>query len=387
MKQIIKLSLVILFAAGIISCNSTSKDKNAQVAEKKQALQKKKDEATKLSEEITKLESDLATLDTSAVKAEKPKLVAVTPVEKENFTHYIDLQGRVDAENISYVTPRGQGGQVRALYVKEGDAVKKGQLLMKLDDAILRQNLETVKTQLAYAQNIYQRQKNLWDQQIGTEVQLVTAKNNVDQVQRSIATLEEQLKYANVYAEVSGIADEVNIKVGETFTGMPTSGIKIVNTSNLKVVTDIPENYISRVKKGTPVVITIPDLTKTFNSTISLISQSIGTSSRGFTAESKLPSRTDLKPNQIALIKIQDYTASNALSIPVNTIQTDEKGKFVLVAANENGKLISRKRAIVIGELYGDKIEIKSGLQEGDKLITEGYQGLYEGQLITTATT
>jgi len=387
MKQIIKLSLVILFVAGIISCNSTSKDKNAQVAEKKQTLQKKKDEATKLNEEITKLESDLAKLDTSAVKAEKPKLVTVTSIEKENFTHYIDLQGRVDAENISYVTPRGQGGQVRALYVKKGDAVKKGQLLMKLDDAILRQNLETVKTQLAYAQNIYQRQKNLWDQQIGTEVQLVTAKNNVDQAQRNISTLEEQLKYANVYAEVSGIADEVNIKVGETFTGMPTSGIKIVNTSNLKVVTDIPENYVSRVKKGTPVVITIPDLTTTFNSTINLISQSIGTSSRGFTAESKLPSRTDLKPNQIALIKIQDYTASNALSIPVNTIQTDEKGKFVLVAANENGKLISRKRAIVIGELYGDKIEIKSGLQEGDKLITEGYQGLYEGQLITTATT
>lgn len=387
MKQIIKLSLVILFAAGIISCNSTSKDKNAQVAEKKQTLQKKKDEATKLGEEITKLESDLAKLDTASVKAEKPKLVALTPVVKENFTHYIDLQGRVDAENISYVTPRGQGGQVRSLYVKEGDAVKKGQLLMKLDDAILRQNLETVKTQLAYAQNIYQRQKNLWDQQIGTEVQLITAKNNVDQVQRNIATIEEQLKYANVYAEVSGIADEVNIKVGETFTGMPTSGIKIVNTSNLKVVTDIPENYVSRVKKGTPVVITIPDLTKTFNSTISLISQSIGTSSRGFTAESKLPSRTDLKPNQIALIKIQDYTSSNALSIPVNTIQTDEKGKFVLVAANENGKLISRKRVIVIGELYGDKIEIKSGLQEGDKLITEGYQGLYEGQLITTATT
>lgn len=387
MKQIIKLSLVILFAAGMISCNSTSKDKNAQVAEKKQTLQKKKDEATKLNEEITKLESDLAKLDTSAVKAEKPKLVTVASIAKENFTHYIDLQGRVDAENISYVTPRGQGGQVRALYVKKGDAVKKGQLLMKLDDAILRQNLETVKTQLAYAQNIYQRQKNLWDQQIGTEVQLVTAKNNVDQVQRNIATLEEQLKYANVYAEVSGIADEVNIKVGETFTGMPISGIKIVNTSNLKVVTDIPENYVSRVKKGTPVVITIPDLTKTFNSTISLISQSIGTSSRGFTAESKLPSRTDLKPNQIALIKIQDYTSSNALSIPVNTIQTDEKGKFVLVAANENGKLISRKRAIVIGELYGDKIEIKSGLQEGDMLITEGYQGLYEGQLITTATT
>ena len=386
MKQLIKFGLVILFTAGIVSC-SIKKDKNAQIAEKKEALQKKKDEAVKLNDDISRLEKDLALVDSSAVKAEKPKLVAIASVAKENFTHYIDLHGRVDAENISYVTPRGQGGQVRQLYIKKGDAVKKGQLLIKLEDAILRQNLETGKTQIAYAQNIYQRQKNLWDQQIGTEVQLVTAKNNVDQAQRTIATLEEQLKFSNVYAEVSGIADEVNIKVGETFTGAPASGIKIVNTTNLKVVTDIPENYVSKVKKGTPVIITIPDLTTTFKSAISLISQSIGTSSRGFTAECKLPSGTALKPNQIALIKIQDYTVSDALSIPVNTIQTDDKGKFVLVAADENGKLISRKRIIVIGELYGDKIEIKSGLQEGDKLITEGYQGLYEGQLITTATT
>ncbi|MEO5999730.1 MAG: efflux RND transporter periplasmic adaptor subunit [Chitinophagaceae bacterium] len=386
MKQIIKFSLFIFFAAGVLACNSTTKDKNAQLAEKKEVLQKKKDAVASLNDEIAKLENDVALLDTSAAKTEKPKLVAVTPVATQSFTHYIDLQGRVDAENISYVTPRGQGGQVRELYVKRGDAVRKGQLLMKLDDAILRQNLETAKTQVAYAQNIYQRQKNLWDQKIGTEVQLVTAQNNVDQAERNIATLEEQMKYANVYAEVSGIADEVNIKVGETFTGAPTSGIKIVNTSNLKVITDIPENYISRVKKGTPVVITIPDVTKTFNSTISLISQSIGTSSRGFTAECKLPANSSLKPNQIALIKIQDYTAPNALAIPVNTVQTDEKGKFVLVAANENGKMISRKRPIVLGELYGDKIEITSGLKEGDVLITEGFQGLYEGQLITTST-
>ncbi|MEJ7767721.1 MAG: efflux RND transporter periplasmic adaptor subunit [Chitinophagaceae bacterium] len=386
MKQILKFSLFIFFAAGIISCNSGANGKNSQLAEKKQALQKKKDEVSKLNGEITKLESEVALIDTSAAKTEKPKLVAVTQVAKESFTHYIDLQGRVDAENISYVTPRGQGGQVRQILVKEGDAVRKGQLLMRLDNALLNENLETARTQLAFAQNIYQRQKNLWDQNIGTEVQLVTAKNNVDQAQRGISTLEEQLKFSNVYAEVSGIADEVNIRVGETFTGMPTSGIKIVNTSSLKVVTDIPENYITRVKKGTPVVITIPDLTKTFNSTISLISQSIGTSSRGFTAESKLPSAANLKPNQIALIKIQDYTAPNALSIPINTIQTDEKGKFVLVASNENGKMVSRKRAIVLGELYGDKIEITSGLQEGDVLITQGFQGLYEGQLITTST-
>ncbi len=384
MKQIFKLSLVLILASSLVSCASESKDNNKAVETKKKELQKKKDQVGTLTTEIDKLETEIATLDPSSAKAEKPKLVAVTPIETSNFTHYIDLQGRVDAQNISYVTPRGVGGQVRAIYVKQGDYVNKGKLLMRLDDAIVRQNMETAKTQLEYVKNIYQRQKNLWDQQIGTEVQLITAKNNVDQAQRNIATLEEQLGFANVYAEVSGVADEVNIKVGENFTGMPTAGIKIVNTSNLKVITTIPENYIGRVKKGTPVVITIPDVKKTINSTISLVSQSIGASTRGFNVESKLPANSNLKPNQIALIKIQDYTSPKAIAIPINTIQTDENGKFVLVATKENGKMIARKKAVELGELYEDKIEIKSGLADGDVLITQGFQGVYEGQLLTT---
>jgi RND family efflux transporter MFP subunit len=184
---------------------------------------------------------------------------------------------------------------------------------------------------------------------------------------------------------VSGVADEVNIKVGELFTGVPTSGIKIVNTSILKVVTDVPENYISRVSKGTPVVITVPDLNKTFKSNVRLISQSIGAITRGFSAECRLPADARLKPNQVALIKIQDYTAPNAITIPVNTIQTDDKGKFVLVSAKENGKMIARKKPVEVGEFYGDKVEVKSGLQEGDILITEGFQSAYDGQLLTTA--
>lgn len=383
MNTILKTGMLatVIMVAG--ACGSTVKDKNG-LAEKQTELKNKKAQAEKLNAEITTLETNIAKLDTSAAKVEKAKLVAVSPLKKDNFVHYIDLQGRVDAQNISYVTPRGQGGQVKAIFVKKGDNVRKGQLLMKLDNALVNQNLETAKTQLSYAQDIYKRQKNLWDQNIGTEVQLITAKNSVDQAQHTIALLQEQLGFSNVYAEVNGVADDVSIRVGETFTGSPAAGIKLVNTSDLKVVTDIPENYVSKVKKGTPVVITFPDLNKNINATITLISQSIGITSRGFTAEAKLPANAGFKPNQVALIKIQDYAAANSLSIPVNTLQTDEKGKYVLVASNENGKMIARKRAISIGELYGDKIEVKDGLQEGDVLITGGFQSLYDGQLLTT---
>ena len=379
MKKFIQISALIWALAWLASCNSAE-----TLADKQAELKKKKDESTKLDADISKLEADIAKLDTSAAKVEKAKLVSTAPVTKESFTHYIDLQGRVDAENISYVTPRGQGGQVRAIFVKKGDNVRKGQLLMKLESSLLDENLQTAKTQLEYAQNLYQRQKNLWDQKIGTEVQLITAKNNVDQAQRNIATLQEQQSYANVYAQVGGVADEVNIKVGEVFTGAPTNGIKIVNTSVLKVVTDVPENYVSKVSKGTPVVITVSDLNQTYKSTVRLISQSIGATTRGFTAECRLPADARLKPNQLALIKIQDYTAASAITIPVNTIQTDDKGKFVLVSANENGKMVARKKTVEVGEFYGDKVEVKSGLQEGDTLITEGFQSAYDGQLLTT---
>ena len=160
--------------------------------------------------------------------------------------------------------------------------------------------------------------------------------------------------------------------------------IKIVNKSDLKITVTVPENYASKVTKGTSVIVQIPDVNKSFNSNISFISQSIGSLNRGFTAEIKVPAGFALRPNQIALVKILDYSSPNAIDIPVNTLQTDENGKFVLVAAKEGDKVIARKRKVIIGELYGDKIEIKQGLQEGDQLITEGFQGLFDGQLVTT---
>ncbi|HEY6974758.1 MAG TPA: efflux RND transporter periplasmic adaptor subunit [Chitinophagaceae bacterium] len=388
MQKILK---VVLFASSVYltscSAKTDSGDKNGALAQKKAKLEELKKQQANLSQEITALQAEVEKLDPSA-KAEKAKLISVSAITPESFTHYIDLQGSITAEDISYVAPRnGQGGLVKAVYVKQGDYVKKGQLLLKLDDAILLKNLKQAQTDLAYLQDMYNRQKNLWDQQIGTEQQLIDAKQKVDQAENQIATIKEQWNMTNVYADVSGVADAVNIRVGEMFTGVAgqTPQIRIVNNTRLKVTAQVPENYLGRVKEGSKMVVNLPDLGKTIKTTVSVAGKIIDLLSRSFYVEAKLPSDKDLKPNQIALVKIEDYTVPKAITIPVNTLQTDEKGKFVLVAVNENGKLVARKKPVQIGELYGDKLEIKNGLQTGDQVITEGYQGLYDGQLITTS--
>ena len=380
MKGFIIMSALFLLA----SCGTGRKEGNAQLTDMKVELEKLRSERDAISAKMTKLEADILKMDPASAAAENAKLVQVTSVTPKDFAHYIDLQGRIATENISYVTPRGMGGQVKAIYVKQGDNVRKGQLLLKLDDAVVRQQISSMKTQLSFAQDLYNRQQNLWKEGIGTEVQLLTAKNNVEGLERQMSLLNEQLSMSNVYAEVTGVADAVNIRVGETFTGAPQTGITIVNPSSLKAVVDIPENYISKIKKGMPVLVDIPDMGKTINTNISLVSEVINATNRSFTAECKIPGDASLKPNQIAVIKILDHEMKNSMIAPIATIQTDEKGKFVYVMTAENGKQVARKKNVVIGEVYDEMVEIKSGLSASDQLITLGFQGLYDGQLITT---
>jgi len=400
MKKLINLSLIVLFTAIVSSCGDSGKKKPGSLSDKKAELQKLKTEKDNLDEKITALQKDIAKQDTSASVMAKPKLVAITLVKTEDFKHYLDLQGSVDAKNISYITPSGQPGQIKAIYVKQGDKVHKGQLILKLDDAVARENVNAVKQQLGsvraqldLAKSVYQRQSNLWAQHIGTEVQLLQAKTNVQTlqnqlkaIQAQVTTAQEQANQSNVYSNVNGTVDDITAHVGETFNGNPLTGgyIKIVNDTDLKITVTVPENYSGQVKKGTKVIVKMPDINKTFNSEISFISAAIGTTTRGFTAEIKVPKGMNLRPNQIAQVNILDYTAPNSIAIPVNTLQTGENGKFVLVAAKEGDKMVAKKRDVVIGQLYGDNIEIKSGLQPGDQLITDGFQGLFDGQPITT---
>jgi membrane fusion protein (multidrug efflux system) len=371
-----------LFASSVLimSCGQSADP----VAKQKEALQKLKDDQAALVSKIQKAEDALGKVDSSSAKKEKTKLIAYQPVTPISFTHYIELQGKIDALNIAFVTPRnGTGGQVKAIYVKKGDQVKKGQLLLKLDDALLKQQLGTYSQQLGFAQDLYNRRKNLWAQQIGSEVELVTAKNQVDQAQHQVDYVNKQIELTNVLADISGVADDVNIRLGEFFSG--NNQIRLVNTTELKAVAQVPENYLGKVKVGSNVKVFIPELNnKTIDTKITVTGKTIDASNRGFYTESKLPFEKDLYPNQVALIKIQDYTTNNAMTIPVNSLQNDEKGKYVMVAVKDGNRLVARKKVITIGMMYGDKVEVLTGIQTGDNIITEGYQGLYDEQPITT---
>jgi len=337
-----------------------------------------------LTKQITNLQAEIIKLDPSA-NPEKAKLVAVEKLSTDNFQHYIDLQGKVDAQNIAYVTSRNpQPAQVRAVYIKEGDYVKKGQLLLKLDDALAKKAVDQAQTKLKFDQDIYNRRNNLWKENIGTEVELTTAKNAVDADQHALDQAEEQLSFSNVYADISGVADEVTIHVGETFPST-TGYIKIVNTSDLKVTAQVPDNYLGKVKEGSKVKIVLPDINDSLMSKINVTGKVIDPNTRTFQIEAKLPAKASFKPNQLAYVRIMDYAASDVFTIPVNTMQTDEQGKYVLVAVSENGKMYARKKHIEIGQLYNDQLEVKSGLSAGDMLITDGFQNLYDGQLITTS--
>jgi membrane fusion protein (multidrug efflux system) len=377
MKQFLLICTLFLIAA----C-SGNKEENKDLAGKKAELEKLTKERDAIAAKITTLEADIQKMSGNTV-AEKAKLVEITELINQDFAHYIELQGKITTENVSYVTPRGMGGQVKSIYVKEGDNVKKGQLLLKLEDGIIQQNIKQVESQLSFAKNIFSRQENLWKEGIGTEVQFLSAKNNVESLEKQLDLVKEQLSTTSVYAQVSGIVEDVSIRVGETFMGSPMAGITIVNPSAMKAVVDVPENYVAKIRKGMPVVVVVPDLNQSFNSSISLVSETINVTSRSFVAESKVGGNKDLKPNQIAVVKILDHEAKNAIVIPVETVQSDEKGKYVYIAAQEGNKTVARKRAVSIGEFYDELIEVNAGLAKGDKLITKGYQGLYDGQVIS----
>jgi RND family efflux transporter MFP subunit len=366
------------------------------------SLEKQKANLASLKKEGLSLNAKIATLESAIAKAGgaeavKAILVAVTPLASQDFTHYIELQGKVESESVSFVTPRAGGGQVKGLFVKRGDNVRKGQLILQLDNSLIKQsaaaasqNIETIKSQAALAKMVYEKQKNLWEQNIGSEMQLLTAKTNAEALasQLKAATeqlgmVRDQLAYTSVYSDVDGVAEEVNVKVGELFMG--PGQIKIVNTARLKLTTMVPENYVGKVKVGTEASLNFPDIQKIVAAKISVVGNVIDPLSRSFYIEAKLPVDKNFRPNQLVQVKIKDYEKKNAISAPINLLQNDEKGKFIYVAVMENGKLLARKKAVIVGQYYGNNIEILAGLVAGDNVISEGYQTLFDGQNITTS--
>ena len=390
MKNIstILTSTLILFA---IACGSGG----SSLEKQKASLASLKKEGLSLNAKIASLEKEIAAA--GGAETAKAILVAVTPLTTQDFTHYIELQGKVESESVSFVTPRAGGGQVKDLFVKRGDNVRKGQLILQLDNSLIKQsaaaatqNIETIKSQAALAKMVYEKQKNLWEQNIGSEMQLLTAKTNAEAsasqlkaATEQLGMVRDQLAYTSVYSDVDGVAEEVNVKVGDLFMG--PGQIKIVNIARLKLTTMVPENYAGKVKVGTETSLNFPDIQKIVAAKISVVGNVIDPLSRSFYIEAKLPVDKNFRPNQLVQVKIKDYEKKNAISAPINLLQNDEKGKFIYVAVMENGKLLARKKAVTVGQYYGNNIEILAGLVAGDNVISEGYQTLFDGQNITTS--
>lgn len=401
MKKILGFTLVITLVMMMASCGNSSKEEKGKLGDKKVELEKKKKEKDKLDADIRALEDEIAKADPNASSVKK--LVSVAPVQVQEFIHYIELQGKVDAKKTAYVGPGGQPGQVKAVYVTEGQTVRKGQSLLKLDDAIARQALAGAEQQVAGAeaqakltQSVYERQQNLWKQNIGTEVQVLQAKAAADAAAAQLNALRaaagqarEQISNTNITAEISGTIDKLNVRVGEIFSGTGSDGkpqITIVNTTDLKAYVQVPENYLARVKVGAPIQVVLPELNnRVITTKVSVASKLIDPTNRSFYAEAKLPADKDLRPNQSAVVRIEDYKASNAVTVPINVVQSDEKGKFLYIIETANGKTVARKKVVIAGEAFGGLMEIKSGLTGNEQIITEGYQSVYDGQAITVA--
>lgn len=397
MKNINKAIIFSFVCAFLLSCgNSSKKD---ELSSMKSKLEKLRSERTSIDNQITSLEEKLSEIDTG-FSTQKPKLVTFAAVQRVDFKHYVTLQGNIDQKNVSYITPSGQPGQIKAIYIKQGEKIKKGQLVLRLDNSVaiqnvnaIKQQLNTVKAQLDLAKSVYTRQKNLWANNIGTEVQLLQARTNVESLEGQMKTIEANVNAAQVmanqsavYSDVSGTVDEITAHVGETFNGNPLTGgfIRIVNTGDTRVSVIVPENYTDKIAKGNKVIVNLTDMNKSFEGVISFISETIGATTRGFTAEIKVPSHIAVSPNQTAVVKILDYSAPNAISVPLNTVQNDENGKYVLVAVKSNGKWIAKKKPVTIGQFNDDSVEVKQGLEPGDMIITSGFQEVFDGQTLTT---
>jgi membrane fusion protein, multidrug efflux system len=375
-------SLLILSVI-IISCGESKKQTTATLTDKKLKLEELRTEQKKLTGEINALEAEIAKADPSAASG-TAKLISVMTLAPQGFTHYIELQGRVDATNISYVAPpNGQGGIVKALYVRQGQSVRKGQVLARLDDQLIRNQIAPLQAQLNAAEDTYRRTKNLWDQGIGTYQQVLTAQTQVETLKRNIGIIQKQAALMTVTAPTSGVIDQLNVKVGEMFTGgglLPQ--IRIVNTNDMKVIASVPETYLTRVNIGSKIQIVLPEQNNLMiDAVVNVVQKVIDPNTRSFNIEAKIPSG-NLKANQIAKIRIQDYSNKDVIVIPVNQVQIDEKGKYVYIAEKKGDKMVASKRTIFIGETYNGMVEVKQGLKPGEQLITEGFQNLYEGQIV-----
>lgn len=348
--------------------------------DKKAELDKLKAEREKLNDQIAKLQAEI---DPNGKADEKAVSVKIIEAKECVFDHYIEVQGVVDGDQNIAVSPQS-AGIVTAVYVKEGSAVKKGQVMAELDAQVLKQSLVEVNTQLALATSIFQKQSALWEKKIGTEVQYLQAKNAKESLEQRAATINEQIQMSKIISPISGTVESVPLRVGQMASpGVPTSAIRVINMGVAKISAEVAETYATRIKNGDDAIVSFPDLGKDIDCKLNFTSRFIDPTNRTFKVESRISSKeVELRANMIAYIKIKDYTNDKAFCLPVNYVQSNQDGKFVFVAKQNGGEWVAERRSVKTGMAYNGVSEVLEGLSAGDKIITTGFQELNPGEKV-----
>ena len=373
-----KNQYIIVFAAllAFTACG----EKKGSVQDKRAALEKIKKEIAALQSKAKQLETEIAKLEPTK---ENNKLVETEVIAAAAFESYLDIEGKADAEQSTIATAQVPG-TVTQVIAKAGDAVSAGQALAYLDNSTLRQSRLQLEQQLSFANTLFEKQKRLWQQGVGTEVQYLTAKNQKEALEKNLSTLDAQLAMYTIKSPINGTVESVDLKIGQVAApGLPS--FKVVNLRNLKIIADVAESYSNKINTGDGVKINFMDINKTIDSKVTFTSKVIDPLNRTFRIEIRLNNVADVKPNMLAKLKIADYQNKSALTVPTNAITSGVEETYVMVKETINGKEIARKRLVKTGHTGETRTEILEGLKAGDAVIVTGYQELNDGQTIESS--
>lgn len=373
-----KIFILTTLSIVLIACNSSEKNQSIEtiIASKDvKAITAKKAE---LQLQLTQIDEALAALD---VHKEIEALVTVAQLKDTLFSHYLEVQGSINTNENVLVQPEFPGNLVE-LNVKAGQKVSKGQVLGRTDDGGMSQQLASAENQYALAKTTFERQKNLWSQKIGSEIQYLQAQTQMISAQKAVAQIKAQIAKTVIRAPFSGTIDEVFVEKGEVVAASPQGLMRIVNLGNMYVSTSIPETYIGKLKIGTEVDVYLTSLDKTYKGKVRQIGNFINPNNRSFGIEVSVPNPENLlRPNQVAKLKVIDYVSKNAIVVPTNVIQQDsKKNSFVYTVLNSTGKTGTAKKVIVkTGQSSDNVTEILSGLDSDAIIVTEGMNTISDG--------
>jgi RND family efflux transporter MFP subunit len=372
-----KIIIITALSIAVLACSKKENDATVDQLISNKNVAALQDKKATLQSDLSKIEEALAKLD---VKKEEA-LVTTSTLKDTVFNHYLEVQGNVDTKENIVVQPEFSG-TLTALYVKAGQRVTKGQILGKIDDAGMGQQLASIENQYALAKTTFERQKNLWDKKIGSEIQFLQAQAQMISAQKAVAQMRAQVAKTVIRAPFSGTIDDVFVERGQVVAPNPQGLMRIVNLSNMYVSTTVPETYIGKLKPGTEVAVFLTSLGKTYKGKVRQVANFINPNNRSFGIEVSVPNPDNLlRPNQVAKLKIIDYSVNNAIVVPTNVVQEDgEHQKFVFIATNVNGTSgVAKKVLVRVGKSSNNVTEILSGLAANDVIITEGVNNIADG--------